>query len=106
MSEQKVEQRTVIKFLGENVPSAEIHHILQQKYGEECLSWTRVFEWCKCFREGRERVENEPHYNDAVIQTVREWIRRQPQAFFEKGIRMLPERWKNCVGSGGECVED
>ncbi|PNF22742.1 hypothetical protein B7P43_G06660 [Cryptotermes secundus] len=25
------------------------------------LSWTRVFEWCKCFREGRARVENEPH---------------------------------------------
>jgi hypothetical protein len=29
-----------------------------------------------------------------LIQTVREWIRRQPQAFFEKGIRMLPERWE------------
>ena len=42
MSEQKVprsvEQRIVIKFLvGENVPSAEIHHRLQQQYGEECL---------------------------------------------------------------------
>jgi len=41
MSEQKVprsvEQRIVIKFLvGENVPSAEIHHRLQQQYGEEC----------------------------------------------------------------------
>jgi hypothetical protein len=52
----------VIKFLvGENVPSAEIHHRLQQQYEEECLSWTCVFEWCKCFREGRERVDNEPH---------------------------------------------
>ena len=51
MSEQKVprsvEQRIVIKFLvGENVPSAEIHHRLHQQYGEECLSRTRVFEWC------------------------------------------------------------
>ncbi|PNF30276.1 hypothetical protein B7P43_G01229 [Cryptotermes secundus] len=27
----------------------------------KCLSRTRVFEWCKCFREGRARVENEPH---------------------------------------------
>jgi hypothetical protein len=60
-----------------------------------------VFEWCKCFREGRERFAD----NDAVIQTVREWIRRQPQAFFGKGIRMLPERWKKC-DSGGEYVED
>ncbi|PNF19045.1 hypothetical protein B7P43_G11706 [Cryptotermes secundus] len=58
---QNVEQRIVIKFLGENVQSTEIHHRLQQQYGEECLSWTRVFEWCKCFREGRERVENKPH---------------------------------------------
>jgi hypothetical protein len=23
-----------------------------------------------------------------------------------KGIRMLPERWKKCVDSGGEYVED
>ena len=42
MSEQKVprsvEQRIVIKFLvGENVPSAEIHHRFQQQCGEECL---------------------------------------------------------------------
>jgi len=44
--------------------------------------------------------------DDAVIQTVREWIRRQQQAFFEKGIRMLPEHWKKCVDSGGEYVED
>ena len=40
------------------------------------------------------------------LRTVREWIRRQKQAFFEKGIRMLPDRWKNCVDSGGEYVED
>jgi hypothetical protein len=44
--------------------------------------------------------------DDAVIQTVREWIRHQPQAFFETGIRMLPERWKKCVDSRGECIED
>ena len=35
---RSVEQRIVITFLvGENVPSAEIHHRLQQQYGEECL---------------------------------------------------------------------
>ncbi|PNF35252.1 hypothetical protein B7P43_G06857 [Cryptotermes secundus] len=257
MSEQKVprsvQQRTVIKFLGENVPSAEIHHRLQQQYGEECFSTTGVFEWCKCFREGTEHVENEPrdcrprtsvtepntdnadelirenrritikelgamlpisvgsvedivkyhlHYrkvnawwiprtlldmnkmvrmqaashllqqfedeggkqagflqdnarphtakttmetlwklkrnllthppyipdlapsdfylfgrlksdlqgmrfvDDIINQTVQEWIHHQPQVFFEKGIRMLPERWKKCVDSGGEYFED
>ena len=47
--------------LDDGIPSAEIRHRLQQQYGEECLSRTRVFEWRKCFREGRESVENEPH---------------------------------------------
>jgi hypothetical protein len=53
-----------------------------------------------------ERAEKRVADNDTVIQTVREWIRHQPQAFFEMGIRMLPERWKKCVDSGGEYVED
>ena len=51
MSEQKVprsvEQRIVIKFLfGENVPSAEIHHRLQQHYGEECLRRRHSSPYC------------------------------------------------------------
>jgi hypothetical protein len=33
-------------------------------------------------------------------------MRRQPKAFFEKGVRMLPELWKKCVDSGREYVED
>ena len=50
-SEQKVprsaEQRIVIKFLvGENVPSAEIHHRLQQQYGEECLRRRHSSPYC------------------------------------------------------------
>jgi hypothetical protein len=53
-----------------------------------------------------ERTERRFADNDPVIQTVREWICRQPQAFFEKGIRMLPERWKKYVDSRGEYVED
>ena len=48
MSEQKVprsvEQRILIKFLvGENVPSAEIHHRLQQQYGEEVSPTETLF---------------------------------------------------------------
>jgi hypothetical protein len=49
-----------------------------------------------------ERAERLFGDNDAVIQTVREWIRRQPQVFHEKGFRMLSERLKKCVDSGGE----
>jgi hypothetical protein len=53
-----------------------------------------------------ERAESAWRMNRMIIQTVREWIGRQPQDFFEKGIRMLPERWKKCVDFGGEYVED
>ena len=57
---RSVEQRTVIKFLvGENVPSAEIHHRLQQQYGEECLrsylnhlvtAWQQMRDVCGTFQ--------------------------------------------------------
>jgi hypothetical protein len=32
--------------------------------------------------------------DDAIIQAVQERIRHKSKTFFEKGIRMLPERWK------------
>jgi hypothetical protein len=44
--------------------------------------------------------------NNAIIQTVWQSICHQPQAFFEKGIRMLPECWKKCVDSEAEHTED
>jgi hypothetical protein len=59
--------------------------------GPVCLSGVSV----------SERAKRRFADNDAVIQTVREWIRRQPQAFFEKGIKMLPERWKNMLTPEG-----
>jgi hypothetical protein len=95
--------------LDDGVPSAEIHHRLQQQYGEECLSRTRVFEWCKCFREGTERVENEPHDRRTTTPSSRLFesgYAANHKPCFEKGIRMLPELWKKCVDSGGEYVED
>ncbi|PNF33864.1 hypothetical protein B7P43_G07226 [Cryptotermes secundus] len=38
-----------------------VHRARALCYVEECVSRTRAFEWCKCFREGRERVKNESH---------------------------------------------
>ena len=53
MSEQKVlrsvEQCIVIKFLvGEKVPSAEIHHRLQQQYEQECLHRRHSCSYWRC----------------------------------------------------------
>ena len=66
MSEKEVpssvQQRIIIKFLtAEDINPSEIHTRLYSQFGEKCLSRTRVFEWAKEFRDGRDRVENEPH---------------------------------------------
>jgi hypothetical protein len=64
-----------------------------------------VFEWCKCFREGRERVENEPHDRPPRTDFGSGYAANH-KPFLKKAIRMLLERWKKCVDSGGEYVED
>ena len=60
MSEQKVsvsmEQGIIIKFLTiEGVQPSKILQRLEKQFGEACLYRTRVLEWCKTLREGRER---------------------------------------------------
>jgi hypothetical protein len=35
--------------------------MLQAQFRDECLSQPRVLSWPKLFRQGRDRVENEPH---------------------------------------------
>jgi hypothetical protein len=57
-----VAQLIIIKFLmKEGVIPSEIFTRLQAQFGDECLSQSRVFSWAKSFREGRDRVEKEPH---------------------------------------------
>jgi transposase len=57
-----VAQRITIKFLTkECVIPSEIFTRIQAQFGDECLSQPMVFSWAKSFREGRDRVENEPH---------------------------------------------
>ena len=57
-----MEQRAVIKFqakLGKN--ESETFWLMQQVYGDDCLSRANVFLWHKRFSEGRERLENYNH---------------------------------------------
>jgi histone-lysine N-methyltransferase SETMAR len=57
-----VAQRIIIKLLTKaGVIPSEIFTRLHEHFGDECLSQLRVFSWAKSFREGRDRVENEPH---------------------------------------------
>lgn len=61
MLSAKVE-RVNIKFLTKLGKSAtEMHNLLIEVYGDQCLSRMQVFEWFKSFKEGREDVEDDPN---------------------------------------------
>ena len=76
------EQRSAIKSclkLGKN--ATETFQMMQQTYGENCLSRGRVFEWFKRFKDGRELVEDDTRSgrpvsasNDDQVDWVREKI--------------------------------
>jgi len=55
------EQRVCVKFcfkLGKSF--TETFHMLQQAYGEDCLSRTQCHEWYQRFKSGRTSVEDDP----------------------------------------------
>jgi hypothetical protein len=43
--------------------------------------------------------------NDAVIAAVQSWIHKQPETFFETGIKKLPERWYKCIAVNRDYIE-
>ncbi|KAK8395421.1 hypothetical protein O3P69_006220 [Scylla paramamosain] len=56
--------------------------MLQKVYGDETMSRSRVFEWCKRFKEGREDVEDDPRSgrpstsrNEANVERVKQMVR-------------------------------
>ena len=56
-----MEQCVVLKFLvDEGIKPADIYRRLQAQYGNETLSRSKTFEWCKCFKDGRTSVSDDP----------------------------------------------
>ena len=56
-----MEQRVVMKFLvNEGLKPADIYRRLQAQYGDETLSSSKTFEWCKRFKGGRTSVSDGP----------------------------------------------
>ena len=56
-----MEQRVVMKFLvNEGVKLTDIYKRLQAQYGDETLSRSNTFEWCKYFKGGRMSVSDDP----------------------------------------------
>jgi len=44
----------------EGVKPADIYRRLQAHYGDETLSRSKTSEWCKCFKDGRTSVSDDP----------------------------------------------
>ena len=56
-----VEQRVVMKFLvNEGAKLGEIYSRLLAQYGDETLSRSKTFEWCKRFNECHTSVSDDP----------------------------------------------
>ena len=56
-----MEQRVVMKFLvKEGAKPADIYSRLQAHYGDETLSRSKTFEWCKRFKDGRTSFSDDP----------------------------------------------
>jgi len=76
---ERLEQRYCIKFcqkLGDT--QVETIRKIQQAFGDEAMSITRVKEWYSCFKDGSTSVDSEPRHsrlstsrNDNVINQVR-----------------------------------
>ena len=57
-----VEQCVNVKFCVKLGKSAtETYDLLKEVYGDKCLSRTRVFEWFKRFKGGREEIRDDQH---------------------------------------------
>jgi hypothetical protein len=54
-------QRVVMKFLvNEGIKPMDIYRRLQAQYGDETLSHSKTFEWCKRFRDGHTSMSDNP----------------------------------------------
>jgi hypothetical protein len=54
-------QHVVMKFLvNEDVKPVDIYRRLQAQYGDETLSRSKTSERCKCFKDGRTSVSDNP----------------------------------------------
>ena len=72
-----IEQRINLKFLVRlGKTPTETFNLLQQVYGDATMSRTRIFEWHKRFREGREDVEDDPRSGKPTTSRTNENVER------------------------------
>ena len=90
-----MEQRAVIKCYAKlGKKASETFWLMQQVYGDDCLSRANVFLWHKRFLEGRERLEDNNHEGRPIsfrtpkmIEKVRDFIANYRNA----SLKMMEE---------------
>lgn len=93
--QKTIEQRYAIKFCVKLGKSAtETLGMCQQAYGNDSLSRAQIFNWHKCFKEGRENVEDEDRSGrpstsrtDQNVQKVRDVLNSDRRL----SVRMIAE---------------
>ena len=101
--EEKVQQRVCIDFcfrLGKT--GAETYEMLQEAFGETCLSRSKTFEWYSRFKSGRRSFEDDPRpgrpstsHTEETVARVREII----HAYRRLTIREVAEEVRTAFGT-------
>ena len=55
---------------------SETFRLMQQVYSSQCLGHTAVFEWHKCFLEGRETLEDDKKSGRPILVRIPEMIEK------------------------------
>jgi len=91
------EQRICIKFCFKlNKTAAETHQMLKEAFGKQALSQARTFEWFKCFKDGRESVEDRKHSGWPSTCTTPEMIAKVCEVSLEDGRQIVHNVGKFC----------
>ena len=98
------EQRTCIKFCFQlNKTAAETHRMLKEAFGEQALSQARTFEWFKCFKDGRESVEDDKHSGRPSTCTTPEMIAKVREVILEDRRQTIHDVCNRVGLSYGSC---
>ena len=91
------QQITCIKFCFTlKKTAAETHRMLKEAFGERDLGQARTSEWFKCFKDGRESVEDDKHSGRPSICTTPEMIVEMHEVILEDRLSTMFVIELNC----------
>lgn len=107
-----MEQRAIIKFHAKlGTTASKTYEMLQQVYGDDCLSRSNVFLWHTRFCDGRETLEDDDHGGSSrtvrtpeMIQKVRDFIAQDRNAPVRNQCGLLSCSYEAFTGQNHPCT--